>query len=155
MGETIDYQQRVQDALRGLVVRLLEEVAAEGLPGDHYFYLSFRTQHPGVAMPAVLRDLHPEELNIVLQHQFWDLDVGEEAFAVTLRFNGLRQRLTIPYAALTAFLDPVASFGLRFDGGPGQEGDGAEPGAAVEAPSPPAGEARGADVVRFDPKRKK
>ncbi len=160
MDDTIDYQQRVQEALRGLVVRLLAEVAEEGLPGDHYFYLSFRTGHPGVAMPAWLRQLHPEELNIVLQHQYWDLEVDDEAFSVTLSFDGSRQHLTIPFAALTAFLDPVASFGLRFDGaapagpvGAAGEAEGTPPEPAAAPPGP--GEEPGGQVVRFDPTRKR
>jgi uncharacterized protein len=156
MEQPIDYQQRVQDALRGLIARLLEEVAEEGLPGDHSFYLAFRTSHPGVLMPRWLHDIHPEELNIVLQHQFWDLEVGDEAFSVTLSFNGSRQRLTIPYAALTAFLDPVASFGLRFDGGgvKGTVGE-AAPAAADQGAEEPAAKPSGrvGEVVQFDPTR--
>jgi uncharacterized protein len=156
MDDTIDYQQLVQDALRGLVVRLLAEVAEEGLPGDHYFYLSFRTGHPGVSMPAWLRQLHPEELNIVLQHQYWDLEVDDEAFSVTLAFDGSRQHLTVPFAALTAFLDPVASFGLRFDGAAAVGAAGAAQGAPPE-PAAPAGpgDEQGGQVVRFDPTRKR
>jgi uncharacterized protein len=145
----IDYQQRVQDALRAMVARLLAEVAEEGLPGENYFYLAFRTHHPGVRMPGWLRDLHPEELNVVLQNQFWDLEVGPDAFSVTLSFNGARQRLTVPFAALTAFLDPVASFGLRFDGAASPAGEPPPP----TAPAPHEGP--GAEVVRFDPKRRK
>jgi hypothetical protein len=157
MDGTIDYQHRVQEALRGLVVGLLAEVAEEGLPGDHYFYLSFRTGHPGVSMPAWLRQLHPEELNIVLQHQYWDLEVDDEAFSVTLAFDGSRQHLTVPFAALTAFLDPVASFGLRFDGAAAAGAAGEEQGAAQEpAAAPPGpGEEPGGQVVRFDPTRKR
>ncbi len=153
MENPIDYQQRVLDALRGLVARLLAEVAEEGLPGEHYFYLAFRTRHPGVQMPAWLRDRYPEELNVVLQNQFWDLEVGDEAFSVTLSFNAVRHRLTIPFAALTAFLDPIASFGLRFDRS-GVAVPTGEEGVEVEAPA--AGpERQGGEVVRFDPTRRK
>jgi hypothetical protein len=151
----IDYQQRVLEALRGLVARLLAEVAEEGLPGEHSFYLAFRTGHPGVQVPAWLRDRYPEELNVVLQNQFWDLEVSEEAFSVTLSFNAVRHRLTIPFAALTAFLDPVASFGLRFDRS-GITVPAAEDGAENAAPTPAAGpEREGGEVVRFDPTRRK
>jgi hypothetical protein len=171
----IDYQQRVQDALRGLVARLLADVAEQGLPGEHSLYLSFRTRHPGVRVPAWLRDQHPDELNIVLQHQFWDLEVTPDAFSVTLSFNAARQRLTVPFAALTAFFDPVASFGLRFQAaGPvavpdarrpplpfpaeGAEGAGQE-GPEAAAPAPEAagggGQGPGGEVVRFDPTRRK
>ncbi len=168
----IDYQQRVQDALRGLVARLLADVAEEGLPGEHSLYLSFRTRHPGVRVPAWLRDQYPDELNVVLQRQFWDLEVTPEAFSVTLSFNGARQRLTVPFAALTAFLDPVASFGLRFQAAgpvavpdaqrpplPFQPEAGGQQSAEAErtAPAEPdgGGDGRGGEVVRFDPTRRK
>ena len=115
--DRIDYPGIVQEALRDSVRRVLAQVAENGMPGEHHFYIGFRTDHPGVTVPRFLRDLYPEEVKIVLQHQFWDLEVDEEFFSVTLTFNGQRQRLTVPFMALTAFVDPTAEFMLRFDGG--------------------------------------
>ncbi len=113
--EPLDYQELVREALRDVVRRSLEIVAEEGgLPGDHFFYVSFRPTHPGVRVPAFLRDSYPDEVTIILQHQFWDLEVDREAFSVSLNFNASRQRVTVPYEALTSFVDPSAEFGLRF-----------------------------------------
>jgi hypothetical protein len=97
----------VHAALRSLVRGALAHAAAHGLPGEHHFYLSFRTDHPGVAMPARLKQQYPEEMTIVLQHQFWDLKVQEDAFTVGLAFGGVPASLTVPFAALTGFADPA------------------------------------------------
>ena len=113
-GDGIDYQRLVEDALRDVVRRVLADVAERGLPGDHHFYIGFRTGHPGVVMPRSLRDLYPEEMSLILQHQFWGLAVDDDGFAVELSFNGRRQRLEIPFAALTMFADPSAELALRF-----------------------------------------
>jgi hypothetical protein len=113
-SDGIDYQRLVEDALRDVVRRLLADVAEQGLPGDHHFYIGFRTGHPGVAMPRSLRDLYPEEMSLILQHQFWGLEVNDDGFAVELSFSGSRQRLEVPFAALTMFADPAAEFALRF-----------------------------------------
>ena len=113
-SDRIDYQRFVEDALRDAVRRLLAEVAEQGLPGDHHLYIGFRTSHPGVVMPRSLRDLYPEEMSLILQHQFWGLEVSADSFAVELSFSGRRQRLEIPFAALTMFADPSAEFALRF-----------------------------------------
>ncbi|HYL04549.1 MAG TPA: ClpXP protease specificity-enhancing factor SspB [Thermoanaerobaculia bacterium] len=113
-SDSIDYQRFVEDGLRDAVRRLLAHVAEQGLPGDHYFYIGFHTGHPGVVMPRSLRDLYPEDMTLVLQHQFWNLEVDDVGFAVELSFSGSRQRLTIPFAALTIFADPTAEFALRF-----------------------------------------
>src|ERR1041384_7865662 len=91
--EKLDYQGMVQDALRGVVRRCLELVAEHGLPGEHYFYVGFRTRHPGVRVPGFLRDQYPEETTIVLQNQFWDLAVDDEGFSVALTFNASRQHV--------------------------------------------------------------
>ena len=112
----LDYPRMIRDALRGVVREALALAAAEGLPDDHHFFIGFRSADPGVRMPAFLRDLHPEELTIVIQHQYWDLEVDAEAFSVTLTFGGSRHRLTVPFAAVVTFADPAVSFGLRFDG---------------------------------------
>lgn len=112
--ERLDYHRMVQQALRRVMREALEVAAEEGLPGDHHFYLSFRTRAPGVAVPAFLRDRYPDEVTVVLQHQYWDLDVGDEGFVVTLTFDGSRQRVAVPWEAVTAFIDPAAEFALRF-----------------------------------------
>ena len=110
----LDYVRLVREALLEVPRRALRLAAREGLPGEHHFYLSFRTGHPGVSVSPSLRARHPEEMTVVLQHQYWDLAVGDDAFSVTLRFGGAPERLHIPFAALTAFADPAAEFGLRF-----------------------------------------
>lgn len=123
--DRLDYQELVREALRDVVRRCLEVVAEEGgLPGDHFFYVSFRSNFPGVRIPAFLRDSYPDEVTIILQHQFWDLEVDREAFSVSLNFNASRQRVTVPYEALTSFVDPTAEFGLRF--GPIEPEEGSE-----------------------------
>lgn len=114
MSAAIDYPALLRDAGRQVVRRVLARVAEEGLPGEHHFYLSFDTTHPGVEMAPGLRRHHPQNMTIVLQHQFWELTVDDEAFSVTLRFGGRYEPLRVPYAALTAFLDPSAEFGLNF-----------------------------------------
>ncbi|HUL75813.1 MAG TPA: ClpXP protease specificity-enhancing factor SspB [Vicinamibacteria bacterium] len=114
-GDTLDYARLVRDALRDVPRQALRRASSEGLPGEHHFYLTFRTSHPGVAISPGLHARHPREMTIVLQHQFWDLAVGEEAFSVTLRFGGAPERLHVPFAALVAFADPAAEFGLRFE----------------------------------------
>lgn len=113
----IDYPAMVVQALRGLVRDLLIRVAEEGLPGDHYFYFTFQTSHADVVISPALRDRYPQEMTVVLQHQYWDLEVEEEAFEVSLRFGGTPHRLRIPFAALTRFVDPSAEFGLHLDDG--------------------------------------
>jgi hypothetical protein len=144
---SLDYPALLHRALRGMVRELLARVAREGLPGDHHFYLTFRTGAAGVALPDALRRQHPDEMTVVLQHQFSGLEVSPDAFSVTLRFSGAPARLTIPFEALTAFVDPSVSFGVRLEEKPAAE---PEPAPAV-APAPAAAEpARSADhVVAF------
>ena len=155
--DKIDYSAILQDALRDAVRRVLEQVAEHGLPGEHHFYIGFRTAFPGVEVPRFLRDQYPEEVTIILQHQFWGLEVTPDAFSVLLTFGGSRQRLLVPFAALTTFADPSADFGLRFDadaaGKPaGQPSPPPEP---AEAEEPDAGPERSGDVIRFDPSRRR
>jgi uncharacterized protein len=114
--DALDYAQLVREALLDVPRRALRRAARSGLPGEHHFYLSFRTDHPGVAIGPALKARHPGEMTIVLQHQYWDLAVGDDAFSVTLRFGGAPERVHVPFAALTAFVDPAVQFGLRFDG---------------------------------------
>lgn len=104
---TPPYAAMVHQALRGLVRSALEYAGEHGLPGEHHFYLTFRTDHPGVAIPARLKAQYPEEITIVLQHQFWDLKVQENAFSVGLSFSGVPAALTVPFDALTGFADPA------------------------------------------------
>jgi hypothetical protein len=109
-----DYEKMVESALRGVVREALRRAARDGLHGGHHFYVSFRTGAPGVEMPPQLLAKYPEEITIVLQHQYWALEVGEEAFSVTLSFAGRLERLTVPFAAITTFADPSVKFGLQF-----------------------------------------
>ena len=111
-SDQIDYAARMHKSLLGVVRELLADVAADGLPGDHHFYLSFDTKFPGVVIPGHLRERHPKNMTIVLQHQFWDLIVTDEQFSVQLSFNGKQESLTIPFNALTSFVDPSVQFGL-------------------------------------------
>lgn len=127
--DPLDYQAMVRRALRGVLREALEVAAEEGLPGDHHFYLSFRTDAPGVVVPRFLRDRYPEEVTVVLQHQYWDLHVDDEGFSVTLTFEASQHRLGVPWDAMTAFIDPAAEFALRFqadDGGGDEPPEGEE-----------------------------
>lgn len=111
--DPLQYDKMVEAALRDLVRQALEHAARSGLPGNHHFYITFKTGAAGVKLPHRLRVQHPDEMTIVLQHQFWGLEVGPEHFEVTLSFNNVSERLTIPFAALTAFADPSVNFGLQ------------------------------------------
>lgn len=109
----LDYDLLVQMALRGVVRDVLTMVEQSGLPGNHHFYLAFKTQHPGVEVPDHLRERYSEEITIVLQYQFWDLKVAEDYFEVCLSFNKRPERLVVPFEALTGFMDPSVQFGLQ------------------------------------------
>ncbi|WP_439496602.1 SspB family protein [Bosea sp. (in: a-proteobacteria)] len=113
--DILRYDLMVQDALKGVVRKILTEASRDGLPGDHHFYVTFRTTAPGVRLSQRLRDKHPDEMTIVLQHQFWDLNVGEHAFEVGLSFSGVPERLLVPFDAITTFFDPSVQFGLKFE----------------------------------------
>jgi uncharacterized protein len=153
--DKIDYPTLLQDALRDAVRRVMEQVAEHGMPGEHHFYIGFRTDFPGVEAPRFLREQYPDEVTIILQHQFWGLEVTAEDFSVLLSFGGARQRVTVPFAALTAFADPSADFGLRFDGSGAEEEPAAEEAAAPAEQKPAPGPARAGDVIRFDPSRRR
>ena len=146
--EKIDYPAILQDALRDAVRRVLEQVAEHGLPGEHHLYIGFRTGFPGVEVPRFLREQFPEEATVILQHQFWGLDVTPDAFSVLLAFGGSRQRILVPFAALTAFADPSANFGLRFEATPPSAGP-AEPAPQPKAEEP-AEPSQPGEVIRFD-----
>ena len=114
-ADLIGYEAMQQDALRGVIRSAIARAAEPGgLPGDHHFYISFRTAAPHVAIPEMLRGRYPDEMTIVLQHQYWDLGAGEKAFSVTLQFNGQPKSLSIPYAAVTRFYDPAVQYMLHF-----------------------------------------
>ena len=113
--QELRYDRMVEDALRSVVRRALVHVAEKGLPGNHHFYITFRTDHSEVDIPAALKERYPGEMTIVLQHQFWGLEVSDHRFSVTLSFADVPHRLVIPFAAVTAFADPSVRFGLQFD----------------------------------------
>src|SRR5258708_32177919 len=113
-NETLRYEKMVEQALRGVVRDAVLHVAEHGLTGSHHFYITFKTAAPGVDIPDSLSARYPAELTVVLEHQFWDLSVTDGAFSVTLSFQNRPERLTIPFAAITAFTDPSAKFGLQF-----------------------------------------
>lgn len=110
----LDYDELIQEALRDVVRKTLQSVSKKGLPGNHHFYITFRTDRSDVVMPEYLREQHPDEVTVVLQHQFWDLNIENSQFSVTLSFNGHHERLVVPYGALVSFMDPSVKFGLQF-----------------------------------------
>jgi len=110
----IEYGHLIEAALRTVVRDVLGRLARDEVPSPHHFYISFRTTHPGVELADYLRERYPNEMTIVLQHQYWDLEVGEESFSVMLSFNDTPERLTIPYEAIKVFADPGVEFGLQF-----------------------------------------
>lgn len=112
----IPYDEIVQEALRAVVGRVLTQIERTGgtLPGAHHFYITFKTAAPGVSIPPHLRERFPDEMTIVLQNKFWDLKVDENGFSVGLSFNQIPSKLLVPYAAITAFVDPAVDFGLQF-----------------------------------------
>ena len=111
----IRYDILVQQALRGMVRSVLTDIAKKGLPGDHHFFVTFDTTADGVRLSDRLREQYPEEMTIVLQHQFWDLKVTDDAFEVGLSFGGVPERLFVPFDAITSFADPSVQFALQFE----------------------------------------
>lgn len=164
---SVEYGRLVEKALRTVVREVLSRFAADGLPAPHHFYITFRTTDPGVEIAPFLHERYPSEMTIVLQYQYWDLEVDEDGFAVTLSFNETPQRLRIPFAAIKVFADPGAEFGLQFTiqdehqvvplAATGRSGEAADahlpdrPG-EESPPSPPEG---GAEIVTLDRFRKK
>lgn len=114
-GQTIDYEALAQDAMRGIVRTVLMRAAKSGLPGDHHFYIAFDTQAPGVGLSRRLKEKYPEEMTIVLQHRFWDLAATDERFEVKLTFDGIPERLVVPYTAIRVFFDPSVRYTLQFE----------------------------------------
>ena len=154
----IPYDEIVQEALRAVVGRVLGQVVADGgvLPGEHHFYITFKTTAPGVSIPKHLHQRFPDEMTIVLQNKFWELKVSETGFSIGLSFNAIPSKLEIPFAAITAFVDPSVDFGLQFQAAHADaalpepheaaENDGPEPAALVDD---------GSNVVSVDFGRKK
>jgi len=168
--DRLRYDKMVEDALRGVVREALREAAADGMPGDHHFYVTFDTTHDGTIMPEWLRAQYPEQMTIVLQHEFWGLEVADDSFSVTLSFNKRHERLTVPLAAIAGFADPAVKFGLQFEATEVEDAEAAKPGEKVEKidkiekvaasashkpAAAPAGPGSGADVVTLDAFRKK
>ena len=121
------YDILAQEALRGMIRTVLADAAKKGLPGEHHFFISFDTRAAGVRISGRLREQYPEEMTIVLQHQFWDLKVGEDEFEVGLSFNGVAERLLVPFAAIKSFVDPSVQFALQFEEIAETEGEAAAP----------------------------
>jgi hypothetical protein len=113
--DLIRYDLLAQEALRGVVRRVLEDVARTGVPGEHHFYISFNTEYPGVRISPRLREKYPEEMTVILQHQFWDLVVSDHGFEVGLSFSNVPEKLYVPYDSITGFFDPSVKFGLKFE----------------------------------------
>ena len=166
----IRYDVLARDAMRGMLRRVMTDAAKQGLPGDHHFYISFLTTADGVKLSPRLMQQYPQEMTIILQHQFWDLIVTEDRFEVGLSFGGVPERLVVPFGAIKNFLDPSVQFGISFDtdeavATPNAPAAGTALAAAAAAPqeTPAAdansdGEAKpseGAEVVRLDRFRKK
>lgn len=118
MKDYLDYGKFIDEAMRYVVRRSLRLAAQHGLPGEHHFFITFETQFPGVMISDELMKKYPEEMTIVLQHQFWNLEVEEERFSIVLSFDNVKQNLTIPFEALISFADPSVKFGLQFHSEP-------------------------------------
>ena len=153
------YDVIVEDALRGVVRRVLGNVAQNGLVGNHHFYITFRTDHPLAEVPESLADRYPEEMTVVLQFQFYDLEIDDKVFGVTLKFNNVPERVVVPFDAITVFADPSVNFALQFESVEDEDGDDDEPeeikpGPKDKKPSDKGGE-KGGEVVSLDQFRRK
>jgi hypothetical protein len=148
--DQIGYDALQQEALRGVVRAALKLAAGKGLPGEHHFFITFKTTAPGVTLPKELLAHYPDEMRIALQHQYWDLAPGETFFSVTLKFGGQPKSLSIPYAAITHFWDPSVDYQLRFTAPESAP-------APIVAPAAEPGEtpADGPNIVSLDQFRKK
>ncbi len=159
----IPYEDYVQAALRSVVVRVLKSVQTGGLPGQHHFYIAFKTRYPGVMLPKALLEKYPDEITIVLQNRYWDLEVYDDHFEVSLSFNQVPSHIVVPYAALVGFVDPAVNFGLQFQPPEAEEepvapvavADEPEPEAAPTAEEAEASADSGSNVITLDRFRKK
>jgi hypothetical protein len=161
--DSFHYDKMIETALRGVVRDALIRVSRDGLPGDHHFYIGFATREPGVELPASLLARFPEEMTIVIQHQFWDLKVEDAAFSLLLSFQRQPERLVIPFAAIKSFADPSVNFALEFatpvtapaaEAEPGSESP-ALPAPLAAPPTEPKEERRTGEVVALDAFRKR
>jgi len=153
---TIDYGTLMHDAMRDLIKRVFLRVAEQGLPGDHHFFISFDTNFDGVEIASWLRDRYPDDMTIVLQHWYDNLDVRDDGFSVTLNFGDSQETLTVPWAAMKTFVDPSVEFGFRFERHEDDDPDGPDDGDEApfaeleEEPAP----RQDAEVVSLDRFRK-
>ncbi|NGR08442.1 hypothetical protein G5B41_12825 [bacterium SGD-2] len=178
--DRIRYDILVQEAARGVIRKVLQETAQAGLPGDHHFFITFVTNAPGVRISSALRERYPEQMTIVIQHQYWDLKAHEKGFEVVLSFSDVLEKLEIPYTAIRGFYDPHANFEMEFDDvrpasaneaqvqefprepeadKPAKPAKAEKPARKKEEPAKPEGDApaagKGAEVVSLDAFRKK
>ena len=145
----IRYDVLARDALRGVLRHVLTDASENGLPGDHHFYITFLTKADGVQISSRLHTQYPEEMTVILQHQFWDLKVGEQQFEVGLSFGGIPERLVIPFSAIKGFFDPSVQFGLQFETGESATTESSAPALPVVATTKPAQTAtEGSDATR-------
>lgn len=112
--ETLRYDRWIEDALKSVVRKALSYCQQNGLPGEHHFYITFATDHPAAIIPDSLRDQYPEEITIVIEHEYWDLEVTDEYFDIVLSFNDIKTPIHVPFEAITGFADPSVKFGLQF-----------------------------------------
>ncbi len=155
MSKSIDYGNLMHRAMRGLIKEVLSDVAADGLPGAHHFFITFDTMHPDVEIADWLSDRYPDEMTVVMQHWYKDLDVGDEGFSVTLNFGSTPEPLYIPYDAIKTFVDPSVEFGLRFDTHDDEDEDLEPVDDDILSPAPePEPEQPAADIVSLDSFRK-
>lgn len=153
--DEMHYEQLAQDALRGVIRAALERAAGPaGIPGAHHFYITFKTRAAGVSAPPDILAKYPDEMTVVLEHQFWDLAVEPELFSVMLKFGGMPKVLTVPYSAVTRFYDPSVQFLLQFEAPEIAEAEPEPPAPDDKTPPPPAGD-DGPKVVSLDQFRKK
>lgn len=146
---TIDYGNLMHRAMRGLIVEVLRAVEAEGLPGDHHFFITFDTRHPDAKLAGWLRDRYPEEMTVVMQHWYEGFAVDDDGFAITLNFGDVPEPLYIPFDAIRTFVDPSVEFGLRFETQDADDEDDEDDGDDPNTPTRP-----DAEVVRLDKWRK-
>jgi hypothetical protein len=151
----LPYDTWQEDALRLVAQRAIQFAAREGLPGKHHFYVTFRTQAPGVVMPPRLLAQYPHEMTIILQHQFWDLKVDEDGFSVGLSFGGIPTTLVIPFTALLAFTDPAVQVSLRFTSAPVTGAEPTPPPVVAKLPPPEPAPAEPQQVVSLDAFRRR
>jgi hypothetical protein len=153
--DLFDYPRMVETALRGVMREALARAAQEGLSGDHHFYVTFRTRAPGVTIAKHLLTKYPDEMTIVLQHQYRGLEVRDDAFSVSLSFQSRSERLTIPFAAVTTFADPSVNFGLQFEAHAAKPAEAPALPAQIPAPEAAEPERPAAEIVTLDKFRKR